>query len=282
MKHMNSYKYLSLCFTAALGVSLSTAAYASTKAEQSLVDHATLAVQDIYSDVSTDSKLYSRLKEARAVMICPDITRISLVFGGSGGSCVLLSRDAQGSWSSPAFYSMSSGSFGIQLGVENSEVMFFLMDETSLRSLLDSQFTMGATASATAAKASGSADSGGSNIYTVQKSSGLFAGAAFKGSKLKIDSKSNHNYYNETVGPEDIVIAMRVNNSGADPLRRMLIKLSKQATTSTTTTTNKKSSKKDDSTNSDIDSGTIQLAPSGGSGSIKSESLAPPPAAKKY
>lgn len=281
MKHINSYKYLSLCFTATLGLMLGNGAYANTKSEQSLVDHATLAVQDIYSGVSTDDKLYSRLKEARAVMICPSITHISLVFGGSGGKCVLLSRDAQGSWSSPAFYQMSSGSFGIQLGVENTEIMLFIMNETSLRSLLDSQFTMGAAAAATAANANSSADSGASNIYTIQKSSGLFAGASLKGSKLKINSKSNHNYYNETVGPEDIVIAMRVNNSGADPLRRILMKLSSEATTSTKTTKTK-ASKQKDSDNSDIDSGAIKLAPSGNNGSIKSENLSPPPAAKKY
>lgn len=279
MKHISSYKYLSLCFAATFGLLLTNGASASTKSEQSLVDHATLAVQDIFSGVSTDDKLYARLKDARAVMICPSITNISLVFGGSGGKCVLLSRDAQGSWSSPAFYQMSSGSFGLQLGVENTEIMLFVMNETSLRSLLDSQFTMGASAAATAANANSSADSGASNIYTIQKSSGLFAGASLKGSKLKINSKSNHNYYNETVGPEDIVIAMRVNNSGADPLRRILMKLSSAATTTPQKTKTKKTSKQDNS-NSDVDSGAIQLAPS--NSSIKSENLAPPPASKKY
>lgn len=280
MKHINSYKYYSICFATILGLAFANGASASTKSEQSLVDHATLAVQDIFSGVSTDEKLYTRLKDARAVMICPSITHISLVFGGSGGKCVLLSRDAQGSWSSPAFYQMSSGSFGIQLGVENTEVMLFIMNETSLRSLLDSQFTMGASAAATAANANSSADSGASNIYSIQKSSGLFAGASLKGSKLKINSKSNHNYYNETVGPEDIVIAMRVNNSGADPLRRILMKLSSEATKTTKTKQSKKS-KQEDNNNSDVDSGAIQLAPSG-SNSIKSENLAPPPATKKY
>lgn len=280
MKHINSYKYYSICFATILGLAFANGASASTKSEQSLVDHATLAVQDIFSGVSTDEKLYTRLKDARAVMICPSITHISLVFGGSGGKCVLLSRDAQGSWSSPAFYQMSSGSFGIQLGVENTEVMLFIMNETSLRSLLDSQFTMGASAAATAANANSSADSGASNIYSIQKSSGLFAGASLKGSKLKINSKSNHNYYNETVGPEDIVIAMRVNNSGADPLRRILMKLSSEATKTTKTKQSKKS-KQEDNNNSDVDSEAIQLAPSG-SNSIKSENLAPPPATKKY
>ncbi|MDI2091014.1 lipid-binding SYLF domain-containing protein [Commensalibacter oyaizuii] len=278
MNIRKNFKYISLLAIPLFCLKGINTAQAKTNVEQSLVDHATLAVQDIYSNVSTDSKLYKRLKDARAVMICPDVTRISMVFGGSGGSCVLLSRDAQGSWSSPAFYKMSSGSFGLQLGVENSKIMLFIMNEKSLRSLLDSQFTMGASASATAATANSNADSGMSDIYTIQKNSGLFAGVSLKGSKLKVNSKSNHNYYNETVGPEDIVIAMRVNNSNADPLRRMLIKLTNNASTAPTKT---KKSQTKTSNDNDADTGAIQLAPSEYSGNIKSENLPPPPT-KKY
>lgn len=270
MKPFKILSYLFLFFVATLWTSDLYTVQAKTNNEQSLVDHATLAVQDVFNQETTHSTLYKKLNDARAVMICPNVTHISLVFGGSGGQCVLLSRDAQGSWSSPAFYSLSSGSFGIQMGVQNSTIILFIMNDTSLRNLLDSQFTMGADATATAANSNGSADTGISDIYTVQKSSGLFIGASLKGSKLKIDSKANYNYYNSMVGPEDIVMAMRVNNSNADPLRRMLIKLSNAAPASTPIVHSK--------TNRSDKNGAIQLAPSleENNQTIKSENLPPP------
>lgn len=267
MNYLNISRYIPFFFTSMLCLSTASIANAKTNKEQALVDHATLAVQDIYTDISTNSPLYTRLKNARAVMICPNITYISLVFGGSGGGCLLLSRDAQGSWSSPAFYKMSSGSFGLQFGVQNTKIMLFIMNESSLRSILDSQFTMGAGASATAANASSSTEGMAQDIYAIQKSSGLFAGVSLKGSKLNVNSKSNHNYYNDVVGPEDIVMSMRVNNSGADPLRRILIKLSKNATEASHTKANSNTNSK----NSDA----IQLAPESTSRNIKSENLAP-------
>lgn len=268
----------SALLASAASISLMDVAQAGVNKEQALVDHATLAVQDIFTDIPKNSKLYERLRDARAVMVCPSIVRMSLVFGGSGGDCVLLSRDARGSWSSPAFYGVSDGSFGLQLGVQNSKMMLFIMTEHSLRALIDSQFTMGASASATAASSSSDADSGASGskieIYTIQKSSGLFAGAALKGSKLKINSKANYRYYQQAVGPEDILITMRVNNPSADPLKRMLINLSSrtvQRTRNRTTYSNDRNLQDQDRP--------IELAPENSGDNqvkgVKSESLPP-------
>lgn len=207
-------------------------AMAATK-QQALVDRATLAVQDIFQGTNPNSRAQRYLAKARAVMVCPSVFRMSIVFGGAGGGCLLLSRDARGSWSDPAFYTLSSASMGIQLGVESSELMFFVMSDRGLQALLDSQFKFSAGASASFANMgsgieSGSAGATNTDILALQKSSGLFAGASLGGSKLTVDSGSNRAFYNQPVGPEDIVISMRVNNTGADPLRRVLMQVVQQ------------------------------------------------------
>lgn len=278
MKNKQIYKYSALLFVSLLSTHFVQFAQAKTNKVQSIVDHSVLAVEDVFENVPKTSRVYTRLKNARAVMVCPDITHISLVFGGSGGDCVLLSRDAKNSWSSPAFYKMSSGSFGIQLGVQNTELVLFVMNEKSLRKLLDSQFTMGASASATAAKASSSADKDTADIYSLQKASGLFVGASLKGSKLKINSSANHKYYNQIVGPEDIVIAMRVNNPSANRLRKILIKYSDIAKT----TPSQSSKEKQSDIKDDNDTKAIDLTPKSNTSTIKSENLAAPSKAKKY
>lgn len=207
-------------------------ATAATK-QQALIDRATLAVQDIFQGTNPNSRAQRYLAKARAVMVCPSVFRMSIVFGGAGGGCLLLSRDAKGSWSDPAFYTLSSASMGIQLGVESSELMFFVMSDRGLQALLDSQFKFSAGASASFANMgsgieSGSAGATNTDILALQKSSGLFAGASLGGSKLTVDSGSNRTFYNQPVGPEDIVISMRVNNTGADPLRRVLMQVVQQ------------------------------------------------------
>ncbi|WP_408740270.1 lipid-binding SYLF domain-containing protein [Acetobacter sp. AN02] len=213
------------------GVSIVAAVPArAADSQQTLVDKATLTVQDMFSGAKPDSGIMKNIRDARAVLICPSIFEMSIVFGGSGGGCLLLARDAQGSWSDPAFYRLSSGSFGLQLGMQDSQVMFFIMTDRGLQALLDSQMKLGANASAsfaTMGSGVGSGNAGRSNtdITGIQKSKGLFAGASLSGSKLSVNSSANRSYYNQAVGPEDIVITMRVNNPAADSLRSILMKV---------------------------------------------------------
>ncbi|QNT77622.1 lipid-binding SYLF domain-containing protein [Entomobacter blattae] len=214
--------------------------------QQSVVDKAALTVQDFFVASRGDDKnnvadLRKNLQNSKGIMICPSVFRLSLVFGGTDGNCVLLARDAKGSWSDPAFYTLSGGSFGLQLGVQDSQAIFFIMSRKGLRDLMDHQMHMGADASASLASMGGSSETG-SDIIAQQKAKGLFAGVSLKGVKLGIDSGSNHSYYHQQVGPEDILITMRVNNPGADPLRAILNKYSAGGSTS--------SSADDDSTSS--------------------------------
>jgi lipid-binding SYLF domain-containing protein len=69
------------------------------------------------------------LGRARGVMIIPNLFKGGFIFGGEGGDAVLLVRDAQNNWSSPAFYTLTAASFGLQIGAETAEVVLFLMNQ---------------------------------------------------------------------------------------------------------------------------------------------------------
>ncbi|MFT9448537.1 lipid-binding SYLF domain-containing protein [Gluconobacter japonicus] len=203
--------------------------------QQIVVDKATIALQDLFAKTTSTSRSQQLLAQAKAVMVCPSVLNMSFGLGGSGGRCVLMSRDARGSWSDPAFYRLSSGSLGIQAGVQSSEMIFFIMSQHGIQALLDSQFKFDATASASFATIGTGAESStagakNTDIYAAQKAQGLYAGLSLGGSKLTVDSGANRAYYNQTVGPEDIIITMRVNNPSADPLRRMLMNVAKLPT----------------------------------------------------
>lgn len=213
--------------TLALMMPLHAAFAASMEEEQSLVDRATLTVRDMFSTATAGSKVTRYLADSRGVIICPSVFRMSIAFGGGGGGCVFLTRDAHGSWSDPAFYRMSSANFGLQFGMQDVEVMLFVMTDQGVQSLLDSQMKLSADvgtsfASSGSGLEAGTAGEHNTSIKGVQKSKGLFAGAAIGGSKMRVNSPANRAYYNQIVGPEDIVVSMRVNNSGADPLRAAL------------------------------------------------------------
>lgn len=254
------------------------AAYAADNA-QILVDKAALTVQDLFVGATATTPVVTNLAKARAVMVCPSIFRMSIVFGGAGGGCVLLARDARGSWSDPAFYTLGTASFGVQLGMQSSAVMFFVMTDRGLQALLDSQFQFGANAGVSFATLSSNAERGNAgarntDILVAQKSQGLFAGASVAGTKLTVNSDVNRKYYSQTVGPEDILVTMRVNNPGADPLRSVLMRYSKLAGTKSTGQTASGNAAFQPTTLNDTVPN-YSTGDGGSVGSVKNESLPP-------
>jgi SH3 domain-containing YSC84-like protein 1 len=194
--------------------------------QQSLVDRATLTVQDMMTqNVSQDPK--SLLRRAKGVMVCPRIFKAGFFFGGEGGNCVLLARSGNGTWSYPAFYSIGSGSFGFQFGIEDNQLLMLIMTEHGLNAILDSQIKLGANAgiaiATLGAGVQGSTTAAvGADIVAFAASRGLFGGVALEGSLMSADSHADQSYYGQPTSSRQLVIQMQGANPGADPLRDLL------------------------------------------------------------
>lgn len=195
---------------------------------QQLVDRSTLMVESMLGNGSAQANQATQfLRQAKAVVVCPRIFRAGFFFGGEGGNCVLVSRAANGSWSDPAFYTMGSGSFGLQIGVQDAEVMMLLMNDTALNAFLNSQFKIGADAGISVATIGAGVGGStgpafGADIITFAQAQGLYGGISLSGSVFSNDSGLDQQYYGQIIDPRQIVVGMAVNNPGANPLRAML------------------------------------------------------------
>ncbi|MCB8874385.1 lipid-binding SYLF domain-containing protein [Acidisoma silvae] len=195
-------------------------------AQQDVVDRSTLALQEILNSTQSASTV-DTLRSARAVMICPQTFKAGFIFGGSGGNCVLMARAAGGSWSDPAFYTIGSGSFGAQIGIQDAEVLIMIMNDRALGAVMRNRFKMGGDASLAFATV-GAGVGGGTtthlraDIVTFARTRGLFAGVSIEGSILSPDTSSNQAYYGQPYAPPQIVVQMMANNPGANPLRATL------------------------------------------------------------
>jgi lipid-binding SYLF domain-containing protein len=194
--------------------------------QQTLVDRATLAVQELITqDLTQDPR--KALEHARAVMVCPRVFRAGFILGGEGGACVMLARAGNGTWSYPAFYGMGGGSIGFQAGIQDAQLVLMIMTEKGLRAILNSQFKLGADASlaiATIGAGIQGATTGalGADIVAFSQTRGLFAGVSIEGSLMGQRSEWNRAYYGREMGSREIVMEMQASNPGADPLREVL------------------------------------------------------------
>lgn len=207
---------------------LAPAAFAQQE-QQTLVDRAALAVQEVMTGGDRPQDAQDFLRRARAVMVCPRIFRAGFILGGEGGTCVLVGRDGGGSWSSPAFYQLASGSIGLQAGIQDMVVVMMVMTDRGLDALMNSQFTLGADASVALATLGAGIQGGtttavGADIVAIARARGLFAGLSLQGSLLTYLPDYARAYYGREASARQIVIAMEVHNPGADPLRAMLMR----------------------------------------------------------
>ncbi len=216
-------KYLRAALAATM---LTVPACASADGPQHLVDSSTLSIESMMGS-TTGGSASDFLHRARAVVICPNIFRAGFIFGGEGGGCVMVARDSTGHWSNPAFYTLGSGSFGFQAGVQSAEVMMMIMTTGGLNALLNSQFKFGADAGLTVATLGAGVNGSMStalnaDIITFSKTEGLYGGISLAGSILANDSGTEQSYYGQTLDARQILINGQGHNAGAAPLQQTL------------------------------------------------------------
>lgn len=205
-------------------VSCATMGTAKTESEsQGIVDKARVTFNDFMSDQQF-SWFHEHLKDARGLLIYPQVIKGGFVAGGEGGTGVLVVRDSKtGSWSQPAFYTVGGVTFGLQIGGEAAEVIVMAMSQKAVDSLLTTSVKFGGDTSVAlgpigmGAKANITAD-----FISFAKTKGLYAGINLEGAVVDVRDSLNRAYYGRDVTPVDILIKKDVKNEGSAALIRAL------------------------------------------------------------
>jgi lipid-binding SYLF domain-containing protein len=138
------------------------------------------------------------LERARGIAVVPSLIRGGFFVGGRRGRGVLAVRLDDGSWSNPAFITLTGGSIGWQFGAESADVVLIFANDRSVKNIESGKFTFGGDATAIAGpldRRSTKAVTFKSEIYVYLRSRGLFAGAAFEGTRLDIDQQGSAEFY---------------------------------------------------------------------------------------
>src|SRR5215510_192530 len=142
------------------------------------------------------------LKRAECVAVIPGLKKAAFGFGGQlGRGAVSCKKDAgNGPFGPPAMISITGGSFGFQIGGQETDVVMLFMTPDSLKHLLRDKVTLGVDASVAGGPKGreASAETNASmraEILTYGRSRGAFAGVSLKGAVLRPDKDANKNLY---------------------------------------------------------------------------------------
>ena len=155
------------------------------------------------------------LAKAEGVAVIPNVVKGAFLAGGRFGKGLVAARSADGHWGTPSFVDLGGGSFGLQAGVEATDLVLVFTSPDGLREMLKDNLKLGVDAAAVAGPVGRHVEAGSnltfdSPIYAYSRNKGVFAGVSVDGSILSIDDSANHAVYGEGVAGTDILATGRV------------------------------------------------------------------------
>jgi len=152
------------------------------------------------------------LKRAHCAVIIPGVKEAAFVVGGKYGRGFAMCRKPSGEgWGAPAAVRLEGGSFGFQIGGSSTDLVMLVMNERGMKKLLESKFTLGADAAATAGPVGRSVSAQtdaylNAEILTWSRSRGLFAGISLEGATLRNDLDENEELYGRRLHNREILM----------------------------------------------------------------------------
>ena len=180
---------------------------------QDRVDHeltqASQIIQEMTGPESNAGIPNSVLRDSKCIAVIPKLLKAGLGIGGEHGNGVVTCKLENDRWSPPAPFSMSGGSFGLQIGGEEVGYIMLAMTDQGMQALMSGHFKVGAGVNAAAGPvgrdASASAGWRGSALLSYSRAKGAYAGATLNGTELNQDHAATKQLYGQEMQFDNIL-----------------------------------------------------------------------------
>src|ERR1700722_8233626 len=196
----------------AIGAVISPLALAADK--ESKTDDRLDASADVITDMmhASDKGIPQDLmNKAECVVIVPNMKRAGFIFGAKYGRGFSMCRRPGGAgWSAPAAMRIEGGSFGLQIGGSESDLVLLVMNDHGMKHLLEDKFTLGGEATAAAgpigrdATAQTDAEMH-AEMLSYSRARGIFGGLTLEGATLRTGNKANCGVYGHVMSNREIL-----------------------------------------------------------------------------
>ncbi len=226
-------KLMSLLLMSLIGL-VGTFAWAGS-AREDTVDRMERSVSVLHAVMSTPDKGIPEevLSGAKCILVVPDLIKGGFVFGGKHGRGVATCRTSEG-WSAPAFVSVGGGSWGLQIGIEDVDLVMLVMNDRGLQHLLSSKFELTGEGSVAAGPIGRHASAGtdwkmNTELLTYSRSKGVFAGLTLEGAVVEQDNDSTRAIYGKHMSFRNILSGKTTTPRSADAFLKAVSDAGQQA-----------------------------------------------------
>jgi SH3 domain-containing YSC84-like protein 1 len=205
---MENYMKKLMTFVAVISLTSIAWAGSNREATDDRMDHAGRVIHEIMS--APDRGIPEEvLEHAKCIAVVPHYLKGGFVFGAENGRGVATCRTENG-WSAPAFFTITGGSWGLQIGVEGIDLVMVIQDSEGMKQLINSNLELGGDASVAAGPVGrhASADTDwklNTEVLTYSRARGLFAGLTLTGAAIRRDNDSTEATYGHDVSTRHIL-----------------------------------------------------------------------------
>jgi lipid-binding SYLF domain-containing protein len=148
-------------------------------------------------------------KKAECVVVIPSMKKAAFVVGGEYGSGVMSCRNA-GEWSAPVFMQIAKGTWGLQIGAAQTDLVLLVMNRKGVDKLLEDKVTLGVDASVAGGPLGRTATAATdaqmkAEMLSYSRTQGVFAGIDLSGGMLRPDKNALKRAYGPTPSARDII-----------------------------------------------------------------------------
>jgi SH3 domain-containing YSC84-like protein 1 len=150
------------------------------------------------------------LGKAQCVVVVPGLKKGAFIIGAKYGKGFVSCRKGSVGWSAPGSIRVEGGSFGFQIGGEQTDVFMLVMNKKGMDRLLSTKFTLGGDASVAAGPVGRTTQAETdaamtAEILTWSRSKGLFLGVSLSGATLREDPDWNDELYGRKVTNREVL-----------------------------------------------------------------------------
>src|SRR6201997_1952929 len=193
-------------FLTLIAVWFCSVAFAADEAKESKATDRVQGAGDVLNEIESapDSGIPQEIQSrAECVAVVPSMLKGGFVVGAKYGRGLASCRTPKG-WTAPAFFVVTGGSIGFQIGGQAVDLVMLIMNNDGMQHLLSSKFELGADASVAAGPVGRHAEGNTdwkmrAQVLTYSRARGIFAGATLNGAVLKQDKDTTREFYGHMV-----------------------------------------------------------------------------------
>lgn len=151
------------------------------------------------------------MQKAHCVGVIPGMKRAGFIVGANYGKGLVTCRTGgRNKWSAPDMVVLEGGSFGLQIGAGETDVVFTIMNQDGENRLMKDKVTIGGEVAAMAGPVGRTVQAQTDALMTAEilswsRSRGVFVGVDLNGASLRTDNDDNHGLYGRDVTSHEVL-----------------------------------------------------------------------------